>query len=279
MPGKIFINGYFGYHNLGDDLILELFTRLDFRPYTLTVLTREKYYPPARGVFFSSRFGLLKLFRLIRKNDILVNLGGIFQDRTSCLSFFYYYFVNLLFLFRGASIGFMNADFTDVRRKMNRRLLRALLTRSRFTILRIRQEYLGFRKRYPNVFFLKDLAFFMKTPAGKKNGNYCLWSFRKDGKLAGILRLLPSLPGRHKALIMPQDRDILPLLRGFFRPRDVFIYSYHRKRAALNLIAGAGKIVAMRYHVAVLGILMKKRTVIVAVNNKLALLREERKRA
>ncbi|MDD5066087.1 MAG: polysaccharide pyruvyl transferase family protein [bacterium] len=277
MAPKIFINGYFGYYNLGDDLLLELFTQMDLRPYELWLLTREKYYTMKKKVRFLDRFNLFRLFFLIKKEDILINLGGIFQDKTSSLSFYYYYLVNLMFLFRKASVGFLNTDFVDIYRGVNRRLIRFLIRKSKFTVIRNKLEFRYYQKRFSRVYFLKDLVFFLKARPIKSLKRYILMVLRPDRKwkLRKILAYVKKLDLPYKILIMKNEKRFYHILQEHVPGRSISVYQYHNRKEILRLVAGAGSVLTMRYHLAVLGMLFKRKVRIIPVNNKLKLLRKE----
>ena len=92
---SIVVSGYYGYHNLGDDTILEMICKDLAEDYELTVLSRrpsetlKEYSVRAIG-----RYDLREIIRVISDADLLISGGGtLLQDRSSVHSLLYYLLV------------------------------------------------------------------------------------------------------------------------------------------------------------------------------------------
>src|SRR5690606_24232485 len=96
MP-KVFLYGYYGFGNLGDELLCAYYTQI-FRQYfpgfELVVLTGNKHQSAQDGeapYTVANRWNLWRLGRMMAPGDLLVGGGGsIFQDVTSKRSLLYY---------------------------------------------------------------------------------------------------------------------------------------------------------------------------------------------
>ncbi|MFP3953674.1 MAG: polysaccharide pyruvyl transferase CsaB [Candidatus Acetothermia bacterium] len=94
---QIAISGYYGYGNLGDEAILEamvkgLIDRFGDERIRLVVLSDDpEETEKAHGVSAIDRWSPTKIFRTLRHSDLLISGGGgLFQDRTSSFSLWYY---------------------------------------------------------------------------------------------------------------------------------------------------------------------------------------------
>lgn len=91
---KIFLFGYYGFGNLGDELLAEYFLRHlreAFPQVRLVLLTGKRTPEPLCGAIPISRWNLLQMMKMMKPGDLLVGGGGsIFQDITSKRSLLYY---------------------------------------------------------------------------------------------------------------------------------------------------------------------------------------------
>ncbi|NLW56349.1 MAG: hypothetical protein GX050_07030 [Firmicutes bacterium] len=91
---KIFLFGYYGFGNLGDELLCTYYTNLltTYFPETrVFILTNNPEPRTAEKVQLISRWNLWQLAKLMQPGDLLVGGGGsIIQDATSKRSLFYY---------------------------------------------------------------------------------------------------------------------------------------------------------------------------------------------
>lgn len=110
MP-RIFLFGYYGFGNLGDELLCNYYVRIFHRyfpGFELVVLTQNKHLKAEDGSVpftVANRWNLWRLGRMMAPGDLLVGGGGsIFQDVTSKRSLLYYLALLRLAHWRGVAI-------------------------------------------------------------------------------------------------------------------------------------------------------------------------------
>lgn len=271
---KLFILGYTGYYNLGDDLMVDLLTEKYFQELELLVLSRRKYYK--KKINYISRYNLIRYFFLIKKGDLLLNLGGIFQDKTSILSFFYYFIMNLIFLIKKGKIVFLNTEFRDV--QYSNKFVSFLLKHSRLAVLRSEKEYEKYCKDFKNIYYCPDIVFiyqFEKLKRSKKDTPYILVSLRDYPKINQLIKEIRAREERFKFLLMNNEIKLKTQIMKYFPENDIYIYNYFNKHKIFNLIFNADEIITMRFHVGILGLLFNKKTEIIGLNNKIKILNED----
>ena len=95
---NVLICGYYGFNNLGDELILKSITaELKSRKpdIKITVLsTLRKDTSALKEVLYVNRWNPFKIINAVKLSDVvLMGGGGLFQDSTSSLSLYYYLFI------------------------------------------------------------------------------------------------------------------------------------------------------------------------------------------
>lgn len=121
----ILICGYYGFGNLGDELllasILELLLENGIKLHNVAVLSSNKsVVTNTLGFKTYNRANIFEVIRAMRKSKtLLLGGGGLFQDTTSLRSCFYYWFIVRLALLFGArpwmvgqSIGPLKSSFS-----------------------------------------------------------------------------------------------------------------------------------------------------------------------
>jgi len=143
---SVVLSGYYGFHNLGDDAILDAIAR-EIRampdPPRLTVLsnapeeTRREY-----GVDAVYRFSPLAVYRAIRRCDCFISGGGsLLQDETSAKSLLYYVsLIRAAQLHKKPVMIFANG-IGPIRRPAGQRMVRRCLDRADCITLREGSSY------------------------------------------------------------------------------------------------------------------------------------------
>ncbi len=274
MKRRLFVLGYFGYYNLGDDLMLELINQDKLSTYDILVLSRRKYYKCK--LKYINRYNIIKYFFSIRKNDILINLGGIFQDKTGIFSFIYYFFFNFLFILKKGKIVFLNTDFLDV--KKCQFAVHFLLKNSSLTVLRSKVEYNKFKGLYNNIYYIPDMVFLTSTHKFlKSKSKYILISLRKKKNIDEVIQLFRKNNQTTKFLLMKNEKSMIKKLIQYGFKKNIVIYNYFNKEKIFYLIFNADKIITMRYHVGILGLLWNKKIWIMDSNKKIMILNKDYK--
>lgn len=126
--------GYYGYDNLGDDLLcqqsIELLREAHFdRIYLL--LNRKKLKNFSQGAVFPiDRFHPLKVLCAILKSDVVVcGGGGILQDQTSLKSLLYYSSIILFSLALGKPVLLLANSLGPLKHRISRCIVRFILRR------------------------------------------------------------------------------------------------------------------------------------------------------
>ncbi len=137
MPKKILLAGYYGFGNLGDELLLKTHLSKLAPHFDVTVLM-EGHDPEIRNAV--DRWSPLKIISAVRNCDILVfGGGGILQDKSGFLSFFYYVSLILLARFFGKKTVLLGQGIGPLN-PVNARIARTLLKRADFVSVRDRDS-------------------------------------------------------------------------------------------------------------------------------------------
>jgi len=252
MKKKLFILGYFGYFNLGDDMMVELIARDKFDQYEVCILSRRNYYK--KRITYINRYNFPEYIKAIRKEDVLINLGGVFQDKTGLITFLYYFLMNILFLMKKGRITFLDTDFLDVKRC--KFLLGLLLKKSALTVLRSRSDYQRLKKNYSGVYYIPDIAFLYKLQKSRRSSSrYILASLRYNHGIEAIIEQLKNDPGQKKFLLMNNEDHLKNILIAHGFKSSIVMYNYRNADSIFDLIYNADRIITMRYHIGILGLL------------------------
>ena len=123
---KILISGYFGYENFGDEALLYSLIKslidLGAKNQNITVLSNNPTITSKQfNVKSINRWNIVDFINALLSHNILIFTGGLFQDRTSFKSFFYYFLQLFLggtlqktVLLYGAGIGPINGKIAQV---------------------------------------------------------------------------------------------------------------------------------------------------------------------
>ena len=119
--------GYYGYGNLGDELLLKA-SRCILKESGLHLV--EALYPRETklgSITTRSRFSISKIIDSIKHTDIVVfGGGGVLQDETSFRSFFYYYSIARFATFLKRHVIFLGNSFGPLKRRISRYMFRRL---------------------------------------------------------------------------------------------------------------------------------------------------------
>ena len=249
---KIFLNGYFGFKNFGDDILHKQVLKL-----------LETYHNTNKICYLSPRYNLLKLLTIIRKGDVVINIGGIFQDKTGCLSFFYYFLINLIFILRQGKIISLSIDIADLRCMLNFFLFKYLIKHSEITVFRDKQSYLKFTTN-KNVFYTCDIGFLfsIKRCRGRKNSNTVI-VLKPCKNIKYLISILNKLDDKI-FIIMPED---FPALKKYLG-NNVWIYNGDINYLA-KIIQNSKLLISMRYHPAVIALKYMIPVILISNENKI----------
>lgn len=174
---KIFIFGYYGFKNCGDDAILESIIqnlktmKLDAE---ISALTYDaKYTRDAHKINTVSRSKIIDIIRNIKNCDLLISGGGsLLQDVTSSRSLLFY--LSLIFIAKifNKKVMFYCNGYGPVRKRINKFLIKKIIKNVDLITLRDEESYKELKKLgiTKNVMVAADAAFTME-PAEEERVN------------------------------------------------------------------------------------------------------------
>jgi len=124
---RILIGGYFGAGNLGDELLLKsilfFWRKKNVSPSVVVISHNPQETAGFFGVKAIARNNFLKTLRELYRSDILLLTGGIFQDKTSWRSLYYYLALMLVAKIFSSRIIVYAGGVSDLH-PINRQILR-----------------------------------------------------------------------------------------------------------------------------------------------------------
>jgi len=167
---KIFIFGYYGFDNAGDDAILETIVReLKKRDEELSIdILTYNYERTAQipGINPISRSKMFSMLNAIRKSDLVISGGGtLMQDITSSRSLYFYLGIIVLAKLLGKKVMFFCNGMGPINKNLNNKLLKLILKKIDFMTLRD-EKSMAFLKRLGVAKKAKtcaDTAFLMES--------------------------------------------------------------------------------------------------------------------
>jgi len=168
---KILLCGYFGFRNFGDEWLLKVLINLlkqfGKKENELNVLYNVKQKIKINdGLYYIPRWNFYEMFKNIKVSNTVIFCGGVFQDQTSILSFFYYFSILLASKLFRKNVVMLSTEL--IIEKLPKIIVRILLKNIDVLYLRNRIELDKFKKfSYKNLEFCPDICFFEKQ--NKKN--------------------------------------------------------------------------------------------------------------
>ncbi|MCK8060549.1 MULTISPECIES: polysaccharide pyruvyl transferase CsaB [unclassified Fusibacter] len=154
---KLFLIGYYGYDNMGDEVLLSSITRFlkEQGGIAIKVLSYNAHDTErVHGVEGVSRSKGLGLIKQILQTDILVSGGGsILQDGTSSKSLYYYMGILGLGKLLGKKVYLMGNGYGPVTHGYNRMMLKFLLKNVDGIVSRDQDAYEAFARYQPKRLF------------------------------------------------------------------------------------------------------------------------------
>lgn len=161
---KIFLIGYYGYDNLGDDLLLyEIVEKLKLSgKFEISALSFDAKKISARyGIKGVSRLKSFSIVSHIKSVDVVVCGGGsILQDKTSSKSLYYY--MGILFLAKlfGKKIYLLGNGYGPIDKTHNKMMVSMLLKLANGVIARDDESFENYREhRVKHLYNGVDCAF------------------------------------------------------------------------------------------------------------------------
>ncbi|HAR62462.1 MAG TPA: hypothetical protein DF296_14630 [Candidatus Margulisbacteria bacterium] len=126
---SIFLIGYYGYGNFGDEVLLKTFiNKLKGNGKWKRIHVLSTKYHSHDKITYIPRFSFFHIFRAVRQSDIvLFGGGGIFQDTTSSKSLYYYIFLILLAKLTGKKVLVAFQGIGPLKRRINHYIFRYVI--------------------------------------------------------------------------------------------------------------------------------------------------------
>lgn len=277
---KIFISGYYGFGNVGDEAVLQVIVQgVRKRDPNIEIsvlsafpsLTRETYH--VNAIF---RYCWPKIIKALWSSDVFVSGGGtLFQNSTSNRSLFYYLgLVLLAMLMRKKTVVFAQG-FGPLKGIFSRAFLRFVLSRVNLITLRDQDSFEQVKKmgiRNQSLYVTADPTAILKIPSGDEGKRVLKLEgiAKTDRPLLGIA--VRSLPKAKKELFaalaktvdwLSKEYNYLPVFILFQAPRDMggaskiselmqeksnLIFRVCKPNEMLGLVSQLDLLIGMRLH-------------------------------
>lgn len=141
---KVLISGYYGFHNTGDEAILEtLCKELSDAGLEVDVLSAEPEKTQNRyNVRAFNRANVGEVIRAVRNCDVLLSGGGsLFQDVTSSASLYYYLGIVILGLIMRKDVHIYSQGIGPINKRFNRKLFSMVISKAKSISVRDAASY------------------------------------------------------------------------------------------------------------------------------------------
>ncbi|HOJ92854.1 MAG TPA: polysaccharide pyruvyl transferase CsaB [Dictyoglomaceae bacterium] len=258
---KIFLFGYYGEGNLGDDLLLRGLLEILGKDCQIGVLIKKKSKDNPYLQF--KKNVISDLVRGVRWSDVVIGGGGgLFQDKTSFRSFLYYLTIIWLSLFNGKPVYLVGQSFSPLRNKYNEFLLKKslnlcneILVRDLFSMTYLKNIGVSSQK----IFYSPDLVFLLNFPVKDKNEDIGL-NFRpwKTLDLEKLEDVLLKLLREGKKLIYfvfdrQEDKKVFESLSDSLR-NNISLITYDND-SFFETFSSCKFIIGMRLHSSILSVI------------------------
>ncbi len=273
---KIFLLGFYGYDNIGDEVLLASIldalggADIEFKVLSYNAKKTERVHAVA-AVSRGKNIGVIK--QIANSDVIMVGGGSILQDITSSKSFFYYMSILLIGKLLGKSIYLLGNGFGPINRWYNRRLLKWFIPYIDGVIARDGESYqayhqYGCKRLYKGV----DCAFdYRRLPVDSIDDDpyvvIALRPWKNSEQVRAVLeRYIPHLNHlgyavKLVAMKTPEDSVEMVELTKIGDQTELVAYDIE---TVLTVLKGAKLLIGMRLHALILAALVA--TPIVAIS-------------
>ena len=280
--------GYYGFHNLGDDLLAESIVMLlghcDIKKERVGILSAT----PAEsekilGVAAANRWRIAEVYRLLKRSrTLLLGGGGLFQDTTSVRSCLYYWGIVLLARCCGCSVWAVGQSVGPFRTAFS-----CLLAKSAFRLC----CWVGVRDKRSQIMLenwripshLSPDLVMAFTPPPPKEGEECIllnlrpWETSFLEEVINAAKILSSdfeIKIRCVAF-SEEDFNLLKLLQAERRLPEGDIFLMRTLKDFTQAACGASAALGMRLHFSVLCVLVGIPVIAAAYDPKVRSFAEE----
>lgn len=291
---RVLLSGYYGFENLGDDLILTVLVRTlqewGIEPWVLSdqpELTRQTLGVPA-----INRMNVPAIWQVLGKVDaFLSGGGGLFQDTTGWKSPLYYGGLIHMAAMRKVPVTVFGQGIGPLKKKFSRIMMKQSLKKSHLTV--IRDDYsqalcreLGFIDvaKMADTVWMLDVSQWMNEVIAPQGIGISLrpWPQLTDAVLDSMAQGLAQWPGIHDKGVNLIDcqagSDVEVLAKLEQRLKQLGIpTTYYYPQSAHKGIAQSEVVLGMRFHAIVVASLMRKPAICMAYDPKVDQLAQQLK--
>lgn len=192
---KVVVSGYYGFNNIGDDAMIETFSKYFLENnIDATFLSKDPYNTNKKyNVKSISRDNIIEIIKSIKQSDILISGGGtLLQDITKVISIWYYLIVILIGIMLKKQVYILFQGIGPINNKFNIWITKRILKKVNYIILRDKKaldemKKLGFDTTKTIV--ATDVVFAMQMPSKDNNieliKKYIL-DYKEENKYIGV---------------------------------------------------------------------------------------------
>ncbi|BBE30995.1 polysaccharide pyruvyl transferase CsaB [Tepiditoga spiralis] len=166
---KIFLVGYYGYNNFGDDLLLKstfkILNEIGFNdtliiPSEIDFLSKKMRNILKFNVEIINKYDIFSMKKNIKDSDLIIYGGGnLLQSETSLKSYYYYYEICKVAIKYNKKILFLSQGFGPLKHKTaNKKLKKIMKYENLFGIYRDKVSYNYSKKYNKNSYFGMDIG-------------------------------------------------------------------------------------------------------------------------
>lgn len=208
---KIVICGYFGFDNFGDEWLLDILSKLILqvgeKNKQIFVLYNIKEKLQVNDcLYYIPRWKIKEVIKILKISDTLIFCGGVFQDQTSILSFFYYLTIFFLAKVYRSKIVILSTEF--IVKKLPKKIFKFLIKNTDIIFVRNQSELEKIKDLNLNIKFCPDICFFSdieNTTNKNLNDTKTIGIiFKKDSFNKGlIVNICKMLSEKYKLVFIP----------------------------------------------------------------------------
>lgn len=254
---KAALLGYYGFGNLGDELLLEscigILEKQGISRGQIIVLSNSPN-ETSRSFHVESinRWKIREVIHALRDSEALVlGGGGLFQDSTSVKSCVWYWGIVRLAKFFGCKVIALGQSFGPLKSKLSIMLTRNALNACTSIHVRDEPSYdIAVNSKCRSVTLGSDIVMMLKPETLNRRNEYIIVNLRKNFLVDDFIRIIkPHIEHANIKGAALSDEDIEPLSRIMNHNDIVRVRTFHD---AQGLWEGAYSALGMRLHFGVL---------------------------
>ncbi|MTI48645.1 polysaccharide pyruvyl transferase CsaB [Sporosalibacterium faouarense] len=278
---KIFVFGYYGFKNCGDDAILDsIISNLKNinKDLKISALTYDaEYTKGVHGVSPVSRSKLFDIIKNIRDCDLLISGGGsLLQDVTSSRSLIFYLSLIFIAKFFKKKVMFFCNGYGPVKKKLNKLLINKIVNKVDLITLRDEESAKELKKIgiTENVIVAADAAFTMEPaneerideimdiegiPKDKEIIGISVRRWTNDEKTKNVIaKTVDYLSTKDRRVVLipmkyPDDVEFSLEIKEMCETNPYVVENYYKPKEVLGIIGKFEILIGIRLHALIFG--------------------------